>query len=72
MDWDWAPYSANNDSKTWFRVPKVCPGPKGTVFIHFEAFGEMSKVDNVFSFYTDQMVTMIVKTFSSENVAEMT
>ena len=24
----------NNDPKTWFKVPKVCPDPKGMVFTH--------------------------------------
>ena len=25
----------NNDPKPWFKVPKVCPDPKGMVFTHF-------------------------------------
>ena len=25
----------NNGPKPWFKVPKVCPDPKGMVFIHF-------------------------------------
>ena len=25
----------NDDPKPWFKVPKVCPDPKGMVFIHF-------------------------------------
>ena len=24
----------NNDPKPWFKVPKVCPDPKGMVFTH--------------------------------------
>ena len=24
----------NNDSKLWFKVPKVCPDPRGVVFTH--------------------------------------
>ena len=33
-----APYRVikqqNNDPKPWFKVPKVCPDPKGVVFTH--------------------------------------
>ena len=25
----------NNGPKPWFKVPKVCPDPKGMVFTHF-------------------------------------
>ena len=25
----------NNGPKSWFKVPKVCPDPKGMVFTHF-------------------------------------
>ena len=25
----------NNDPKPWFKVPKVCPDPKGMIFTHF-------------------------------------
>ena len=24
----------NNDPKPWFKVPKVCPDPKGVIFTH--------------------------------------
>ena len=24
----------NNDPKPWFKVPKVCPDPRGVVFTH--------------------------------------
>ena len=37
----WLPLAAkrvikqqNNDPKPWFKVPKVCPDPKGMVFTH--------------------------------------
>ena len=25
----------NSGSKPWLKVPKVCPDPKGIVFVHF-------------------------------------
>ena len=25
----------NNGPKSWFKVPKVCPDPKGMAFTHF-------------------------------------
>ena len=57
----------NNGPKSWFKVPKVCPDPKGVVFISNIYATKCPKSPNKHIFVMDLRFTVLIKVCKSLN-----